>query len=77
MLDPVPIPIQEAVHTSLTDLLGRGVAATKRALSYDDDLPIVGRYLDHDGATAALVVSDLEFLRTRCCALAMIPGGGR
>jgi hypothetical protein len=73
MLDPVPIPIQEAVRDFFTDLLGRGVAATKRsALAYDDPL-IVGRYLDDDGEIAALVVSDLEFAAFSGAALAMIP----
>jgi hypothetical protein len=73
MLDPVPIPIQEAVRDFLTDLLGRGVAAAKRSpLTYDDPL-IVGRYLDDQGDTTALLVSDLEFAAFSGAALAMIP----
>jgi hypothetical protein len=73
MLDPVPIPIQEAVRDFFTDLLGRGVAATKRsAIAYDDPL-IVGRYLDDDGETAALLVSDVDFAAFSGAALAMIP----
>jgi hypothetical protein len=73
MLDPVPIPIQEAVRDFFTDLLGRGVAATKRgSLTYEDPL-IVGRYLDDDGEIAALLVSDLEFAAYSGAALAMIP----
>jgi hypothetical protein len=73
MLDPVPIPIQEAVRDFFTALLGRGVAATKRsAIAYDDPL-IVGRYLDDDGETAALLVSDVDFAAFSGAALAMIP----
>jgi hypothetical protein len=73
MLDPVPIPIQEAVRDFFTDLLGRGVAATKRSpMAYDDPL-IVGRYLDDDGETAALLVSDVDFAAFSGAALAMIP----
>jgi hypothetical protein len=73
MLDPVPIPIQEAVRDFFTDLLGRGVAATKRsAIAYDDPL-IVGRYLDDDGETAALLVSDVDFAAFSGATLAMIP----
>jgi hypothetical protein len=73
MLDPVPIPIQEAVRDFFTDLLGRGVAAAKRSpLTYEDPL-IVGRYLDDDGETAALLVADLEFAAYSGAALAMIP----
>jgi|EndMetStandDraft_8_1072994.scaffolds.fasta_scaffold71105_2 hypothetical protein len=74
MLDPVPIPIQEAVRDFFTDLLGRGVAATKRsAMSYDEDPLIVGRYLDDAGETAALLVSDVDFAAFSGAALAMIP----
>jgi hypothetical protein len=73
MLDPVPIPIQEAVRDFFTDLLGKGVAASKRtALDHDDPL-IVGRYLDDDGEIAALLVSDIEFAAISGAALAMIP----
>jgi hypothetical protein len=73
MLDPVPIPIQEAVRDFFTDLLGRGVAASKRTpLDYDDPL-VVGRYLDDDGELAALLVSDIDFAAISGAALAMIP----
>lgn len=73
MLDPVPIPIQEAVRDFFTDLLAKGVAASKRtALDHDDPL-IVGRYLDDDGEIAALLVSDIEFAAISGAALAMIP----
>jgi hypothetical protein len=73
MLDPVPIPIQEAVRDFLTELLGRGVSATKRdAIACDDPL-IVGRYLDGEGETAALLVSDVDFAAFSGAALAMIP----
>jgi hypothetical protein len=73
MADPVPIPIQEAVRDFFTDLLGRGVAASKRpALSNDDPL-IVGRYRDDAGVLAALLVSDLDFAAMSGAALAMIP----
>lgn len=73
MLDPVPIPIQEAVRDFFTDLLGRGTAASKRAaLSLDDPL-VVGRYLDDDGEIAAVVVSDIDFAAISGAALAMIP----
>ncbi|HEX7097266.1 MAG TPA: hypothetical protein VF183_15375 [Acidimicrobiales bacterium] len=74
MLDPVPIPIQEAVRDFFTDLLGRGAAASKRPpLDYDEDPLVVGRYLDDDGELAALVVSDLAFAAISGAALAMIP----
>src|SRR5262245_12253166 len=73
MFDPVPIPIQEAVRDFFADLLGRGVAATKRTALPDGDVLIVGRYLDDDGDVAALLVSDLEFAAISGAALAMIP----
>jgi hypothetical protein len=71
----VPIPIQESVRDFFTDLLGRGVAASKRsALPYDEEDPlVVGRYLDDAGETAALLVSDLDFAAFSGAALAMIP----
>jgi hypothetical protein len=74
MLDPVPIPIQEAVRDFFTDLLGRGVAATKRtAVPHHVETHNVGRYLDDDGETAALLVSDVDFAAFSGAALAMIP----
>jgi hypothetical protein len=73
MLDPVPIPIQEAVRDFFTDLLGRGVAASKRTALPDDEVIIVGRYLDDDGDVAALLVSDIDFAAISGAALAMIP----
>jgi hypothetical protein len=41
-------------------------------MAYDDPL-IVGRYLDDDGETAALLVSDVDFAAISGAALAMIP----
>ena len=73
MLDPVPIPIQEAVRDFFTDLLGRGVAASKRTPLDVDDPLVVGRYLDDDGELAALLVSDIDFAAISGAALAMIP----
>ena len=73
MLDPVPIPIQEAVRDFFTDLLGKGVASSKRSALDYDDLQIVGRYLDDDGEIAALLVADIEFAAISGAALAMIP----
>jgi hypothetical protein len=61
------------VRDFLTDLLGRGVAAAKRGALTDEDPLIVGRYLDDQGDTAALLVSDLEFAAFSGAALAMIP----
>jgi hypothetical protein len=72
-VDPVPIPIQEAVRDFFTDLLGRGAAATKRpALPLDDPL-VVGRFDDDDGGAAALLVADVPFAAISGAALAMIP----
>ena len=73
-IDPVPIPIQEAVRDFFVELLGRGVAATKRPpRPVGGDTLLVGRYDDDGGEPAALLVADVPFAAFSGAALAMIP----
>jgi hypothetical protein len=72
-IDPVPLPIQEAIRDFFTDLLGRGVAASKRPARVLDDALLVGRFDGDDGVPAAVFIADVAFAAISGAALAMIP----